>query len=159
MTRVAPVNAPKREVHSADMATRALPPIVEGEERPDDSIETLDELPAQQYLDELSFMQEKVKIIINPSSEKNAPKFYQVGVNGVQKWVMVGVPTILERSYVEVLARSQPIKIETRSGESDGDQMTYNIIDRQQYAGVSFSVIEDRNPKGAAWLAKVIREG
>jgi len=159
MTRVAPVNAPKREVHSADMATRALPPIVEGEERPDDSIETLDELPTQQLLDEMAFMNEKLRIIINPSADKNAPKFYQVGVNGRQKWVMVGVPTILERCYVEVLARSQPVKIETKSGEADGDQMTYNIIERQQYAGVSFSVIEDRNPKGAAWLAKVIREG
>lgn len=159
MTRVAPVNAPKRETHSADTPTRVLDPIVEGQERPDDSIETLDELPAQQYMDELVFMQELVTIVINPSPEKNAPKFYQVGVNGAQKWVPVGVPTRLPRCYVEVLARSQPVKIETKSGEAAGDELTFNVVERQQYAGVSFSVIEDRNPKGGVWLSKVIREG
>lgn len=159
MTRVAPVNAPRREVHSDDIPTRTLPPIDDTDNRPNDSIVTLKELPDQDYMDELAFMREPVTIVLNRGREKFAPRFEQFGVNGRLVWVETGKPTTLPRCYIEVIARSQPIDIRTTSGEVAGDELTFNRVERTQSAAFSFSVIKDDNPKGAAWLSQIIREG
>lgn len=147
------------EIHSEDHKPRALPPVVEPEDRIGETIETArDGLTSADYFDELAFMNEDVVVILNRGREKHAPEFEQFGVNGRLIWIKTGVPTRIKRSYLEVMARSQPIDIRTQSGEDQGDALTFNRVERTQSAGFSFSVIEDKNPKGHAWLAKVIRE-
>lgn len=148
-----------REYHSADMPTRALEPIVEASDLENQVIVADEhELNAKGYLEELEFMREKVVVVLNRGREKNAPTYEQFGVNGRVIWIQCGVPTRIERSYLEVMARSQPIAIRTESGEDPGDALTFNKVNRDQTPNFSFSVIEDPNPKGPAWLAKVIRE-
>lgn len=148
-----------REYHSADMPTRALEPIVEASDL-EGQVIVADEhaLQEKDYFDELAFMKEKVTVVLNRGREKNAPTFEQFGVNGRLIWIQCNVPTLIERSYLEVMARSQPIAIRTESGESPGDELTFNRVNRDQTPNFSFSVINDPNPKGPAWLAKVIRE-
>lgn len=65
----------------------------------------------------------------------------------------------IERKFVENLARAQPMNVNTRSGESDGDDLTFNRVERSLSSLVSFSVLEDKNPRGREWLTRVMREG
>lgn len=147
------------QYHSEDMPTRALPPIDASADRaPEVIVAGEHALTNKDYTDELAFMEEEVVVVLNRGRERYAPEFEQFGVNGKLIWVRTGVPTRLQRKYLEVMARSQPIDIRTRSGEDPGDNFTFNVVDRTQSASFSFSVIEDKNPRGAAWLAKVIRE-
>ena len=79
---------------------------------------------------------------------------------GLTACVMVPVDTDfpIKRKYVEVMARSMPVDITTQSGESPGDELVFNKVQRHQTANFSFSILHDPSPKGAAWLAKVRRE-
>jgi hypothetical protein len=148
------------EYHSDDTAPRALPPVEDASDLDDQVIvaDASDGLKSTDYLDELAFMNEEIEIILNRGREKHAPEFEQFGVNGRIIWIKAGVPTRIKRCYLEVMARSQPVDIRTHSGEDQSDALTFNRVERTQSAGFSFSVLKDPNPKGAAWLAKVIRE-
>lgn len=154
-----PRHAP-REYHSGDTSPRALPPVEDASDLENQVLvaDNTEGLTEKDYLAELAFMNEEVEIILNRGREKHAPEFEQFGVNGRIIWVKAGVPTRIKRCYLEVMARSQPIDIRTHSGESPGDELTFNKVERTQSAGFSFSVLKDPNPKGPAWLAKVIRE-
>lgn len=157
MARTAPVTTPPREFSNEDMAMRALPPI-EDEREPEVIVASEQELAAKDYLDELAFMEEPVTIRLHRGSEKHAPRFEQFGVNGRVIWIETDKPTTIPRKYVEVMARSQPMDITTRSGEAQGDELTFNVVDRNNRRNFSFSVLNDPSPKGQAWLTKVMRE-
>lgn len=144
-----------RESLSDDIAVPQAPTISDASDLADEVIVTNAERANKEYLDELRFMEEKVEIIMNPGREKHSPLFEMFGVNGVMKAVMVNQPTAIERKYVEVMARSMPMDIATRSGEDPGDSITYNKIDRSMSAGFSFAVIKDNNPRGHVWLQQL----
>jgi hypothetical protein len=148
----------RRETNTADMPTRAIPALDDIDDREPDIIVADDSMAQADYLAELQFMNEPVTIYLQRGNADNAPNFEMVSVNGRNKWVPVETPTMLARSYVEVLARAQRTNISTQSGEADGDQLTYNRIQRRGSSTVSFSVLEDKNPRGAEWLRKVMRE-
>lgn len=146
-----------RELLSDDLPIRDVPAL-DTDDRSDDIIVASADMIAKDYADELAFMEEEVVIILNRGREKHAPLFEQVGVNGKIIWIKVDEPTRVRRKYLEVLARSMPMDITTVSGESAGDELTFNRVERHLSANFSFSVLRDPNPKGADWLAKVRRE-
>ena len=146
-----------RELLSDDLPVRDLPDL-DTDDRGSEVIVASADMLNKDYADELAFMEEKLTIVLHRGREKHAPLFEQVGVNGRIKWVQVETPTLLERKYVEVLARSMPIDITTQSGESPGDELTFNKVLRNMSTNFSFSILKDPSPKGAAWLAKVRRE-
>ena len=146
----------RREVNSDDLPIRDVPSL-DTEDRGADIILTDAERFTKTYLDELAFMEEYVEVYLNRGREKHAPLFEQVGVNGQIIWIQVETPTRIKRKYLEVLARSMPMDVNTKSGEDSSDALTFNKVDRSLSANFSFSVV-DPNPRGAAWLAKVRRE-
>ena len=78
------------------------------------------------------------------------------------KWVVlgflpVGIEVTTKRKYVEVLARSKVDNISTDVGSMLEDDPR-NTLDISTSSKAPFSVIEDRNPMGRAWLSKLIRE-
>lgn len=160
MSRAAPTSTgPKREVHSADLATRALPPIEDPADREGEVILSEENaLNGNDYLDALAFMEEEVVVILHRGREKFSPTHEQFGVNGKIIWIECGQPTRIKRKYLEVIARSQPIDIRTEAGEDKGDAITFNRIERSMHANFSFSVVGDTNPRGADWLMKLMRE-
>lgn len=145
-----------KEVHSEDLPLRQLADL--GEEREPEIILSSESMAEKDYLDELAFMEEEVVVLLNRGREKFAPKHEMFGVNGQTLWVIVGVPTKLKRKFVEVMARSQPMDVRTNSGEEATDAMTFNRTERSLSSNFSFSILKDPNPKGAAWLEKVMRE-
>lgn len=126
---------------------------------------------ATDKLADLAFMEEPMTIYLEPSGEEDATQFAQVAVNGKpaevfnheqNRWVSqgflpIGVELTTKRKYVEVLARSKPQRIKTKVDDPRGDPR--NIISRFTHSRYPFSVIEDRNPKGRAWLSKIKAEG
>ena len=98
-------------------------------------------------------------ILLHRGREKNAPTHEHVSVNGQTIWIPVDQPTRIARKFVEVLARAQPMNVSTDSGESPGDQITFNNVNRSLSSLCSFSVLEDKNPRGREWLTRVMCEG
>ena len=114
---------------------------------------------ASDYAAALAFNEEPVTILLHRGREKNAPTHEHVSVNGQTIWIPVDQPTRIARKFVEVLARAQPMNVSTDSGESPGDQITFNNVNRSLSSLCSFSVLEDKNPRGREWLTRVMREG
>ena len=125
-----------------------------------DIITSTEEMSAQDYFAELAFMEEKLEIYLHRGREKYSAQFESFAVNGRTVWVQVETRTLLARKYVEVMARSQPMDVRTRSFklEENPEAHCVNETIRTQFANFAFSVMRDPNPKGGAWLAKVMRE-
>lgn len=146
------------EVTNTELPKRALDPIVDVSDR--DEILIADGSAIEgDYAAQLAFNEEILTILLHRGREKNAPTHEMVGVNGQIIWIPVDTPTKVPRKFVESLARAQPVNINTRSGESSGDDLAFNHIERSLYSLASFSVLEDKNPRGREWLTRVMREG
>lgn len=108
--------------------------------------------------DELMFMEELVKVRVEPLTEKNPRKIIDLYVNGKPEWVPVGRPWIMRRKFVEVLARSKPINVQTKHEQPEESLDPQNEVIRTTSAQFPFSVLED-TPRGIAWLNKLMAEG
>lgn len=134
----------------------------------DGDIVQAQQLPKKEYLDELAFNEEPVTIRIEPSSDKNAALWHPIWVNGkgCEVWrgdawremtyIPVGQVITIKRKYVEVLLRSKTDTVQTLVREVEGEN-PQNTIRRFTTATVTFSIIEDRNPLGAAWVNEIRR--
>jgi hypothetical protein len=109
-------------------------------------------------LGDIMFMEELVKIRVEPLQEKNPRKLIDLYVNGVAEWVPVGRPWIMRRKYVEVLARSKPINVQTKHESAEESLNPQNEIVRTTSSQFPFSVLQD-TPRGIAWLNKIMAEG
>lgn len=151
----------RKEVHTGDMPTRQPVPIVVAPEGPvvreAETIELADTPMAKSDLDELAFMEERVTIRVEPLAEEFAPTVLDFYVNGRAEWVPVGQEWTLPRKYVEVIARAQPFKVRTQTGNVN-DEKPENRIVRSQRAQYPFSVLHDPNPRGREWLTRIMRE-
>lgn len=167
-------NTRKRELHTGDMEIRQKSSIVLA--GLDEALEHDSEkeiIPEKQLIAErmeaLAFNEEPIMIRIEPSSEKNAPKCVDCWVNGKgaevfdthdKRWyaygaLPVGRAIITRRKYVEVLARSKRDEVTTEIIGKDKDRPE-NIVHRETSQRATFSVIDDRNPKGVEWLRRLI---
>lgn len=152
----------RKELNSEDLPLRELPPIgddmqdfVRGDEV---VVATETDIAEKDYLAELAFMQEVVNVIIHKGREKNAQMFIPLGVNGNVRYFPVEEEIPMKRCFLEVLARAQPMDVETRVEDEDKDNPVNRII-RSSRSLYPFTVMRDPNPKGHAWLAKIMREG
>lgn len=159
--RVPPVALRGREIESADLEGGERPPIDDAEDLASDIIVTDEAKLAKDYADELAFMAEPVEILLHRGREKFSPNVHDFYVNGKALWVPVETPTWVPRCYVEVMARAQPYDVRTeviKNEDKGPDAPVTNRVHRSQSSLHHFSVLNDRNPRGAAWLAKVMRE-
>jgi hypothetical protein len=156
-----------RELHSDDI------PVSQGKTRIDSAADLgrIERAPAdvlnKDYADALAFNEEPVTIIIQPGSEKNAPRVVDCWVNGKGlellhdgRWfetgaAPVGRPFTTKRKYVEVIARSKVDRIETRHDDESAENPR-NWVERSTYVRAPLSLIEDKNPKGAEWFSRIV---
>ncbi len=155
---------PRKELHSDD-----LPQVEQRAPIPDNATEyegdviLTDKLPSTGYADDLAFMDEPVVIRLEPSSDKNAANVFPVWVNGQGAQVLmngawreitylpVGQVLTVKRKVLEVIIRAKVDTVTTVIREMDAERPN-NVIQRFTSAVMSFSVIEDRNPRGAGWI-------
>ncbi|MDP3908887.1 MAG: hypothetical protein Q8Q14_00710 [Gemmatimonadales bacterium] len=164
----APVRRPRPEFHTADIGIEQKPAIESREDLVDEVITAPEDVLKAEYAAALKFNEEPVTIRIERSSEKFAPlvvdcwcngKGAEVLING--RWVEtaylpIGVPVTTKRKYVEILARSKIDSVQTKVEDRDSEKPR-NLVERFTSSRAPFSVLEDRNPKGAAWLTGIVR--
>ena len=162
-----PVRRARPELHTADIKIDQKP-IIQTREDLLEEIVIAPEVLEADYQAALKFAEEPVTILIQRTGEKFAPKVVDLWVNGKGPEVMikgrwvefkalpVGMPVTTKRKYVEVLARSKVEDVKTRVSDEDKEH-PLNEIERFLSSKAPFSVIEDRNPKGAEWLMGLVR--
>ena len=105
---------------------------------------------------EEAFMNEMVTVMVADTTDENVNPMPTPSVNGVMQPIMRGVPTRVKRKYLEVLARCKETKFSQRTANPmEPDRI--EMIPRTAFT-YPFSVVEDLNPKGGAWLKAVMAE-
>jgi len=126
--------------------------------RPDEpTIEIPDGPTINEYAKALAFNEEPVTVMVHETSQENEAPLVDVYVNGIAQFFPRGEPVTCKRKYVEGLVRAKPVAISTDVRERNSEN-PQNIINRRSALRYPFSVIEDRNPNGAAWLRKILAE-
>lgn len=151
--------------HTADMSVGqqgagkfVMPPLTEELTREPIEIEPIAASLTKNDFDELMFMEELVKIRVEPLQEKNPRKMIDLYVNGKAEWVPIGRPWIMRRKYVEVLARSKPMSVQTKHESAEESLNPQNEVIRTTSSQFPFSVLQD-TPRGVEWLNRIMAEG
>jgi hypothetical protein len=105
---------------------------------------------------ELAFMEEYVDILVAESSNPNDQPVFQVSVNGRQIWILRGEVTRVKRHYADKLGRTRNEEVKV-SAARNADGEVVNRTVKSNALAFPFSVVEDRNPLGKAWLAKLMK--
>ena len=102
------------------------------------------------------FMNEPVTIMVHSTTDENQPPQVIVNCNGMNQPIMRGYPTTVKRKYVEILARMK----ETKYSQVTRNPAAPDQIDMVARHGLSypFDLVEDKNPRGRAWLTNVMAE-
>ena len=102
------------------------------------------------------FMNEHVTIMVHSTTDENQPPQVIVNCNGMNQPIIRGYPTTIKRKYVEILARMK----ETKYSQVTRNPAAPDQIDMVARHGLSypFDLVEDKNPRGRAWLNNVLAE-
>lgn len=105
---------------------------------------------------ELAFMEEYIDILVAESTNPNDQPLVPLWVNGRPQWLMRGEVTRVKRYYADRLgrARNEDVKV-TVAKNADGEVV--NRTFKPTALAFPFSVVEDRNPLGKAWLASLMK--
>ncbi len=177
--RVDPTSLGGKETHAPDLhnvPTRETILSLDADPEHGEEIVVAEGPLNKAYQDALAFYEEPVSLRINPSSEKNAPKFHECWVNGRGiefltedgKWrvnypgvapgyVPVGVNFTTKRKYAEVLLRKRQDEITTDVQETPGQDPVNKVL-RQNLIKAPVTIIRDASPKGAEWLMRIMAE-
>lgn len=126
------------------------------DERPD--IQTVAESDMERTASDEAFMHEPVKILVYPSTDHNATPYATVSVNGDTAVVFRNVPTVVKRKHVEVLARMVETRVSQDMTPNASGEITRASLRGAHGLVYPFQVLEDKNPRGAQWLANVLAE-
>lgn len=134
----------------------------------DGDIVLTERIESTDYADALAFMEEEVSVRLEPSSDKNAAGAFPVWCNGRMAEVLhngvwmelgylpVGRVLVVKRKVLEIIIRAKTDTIHTKVREMESERPN-NTIERYTSPVHSFSIIEDRNPRGAAWVSEIRR--
>ena len=111
----------------------------------------------RQLASDEAFMEERVTIVIHPTTDENQPNHVILNVNGTNQPVIRGVPTSIKRKYLEVLARMKETKYSQPQRDMANPEYGNQVIGRTALV-YPFDVQEDANPKGRAWLQNIMAE-
>lgn len=102
------------------------------------------------------FMNEHVTIMVHSTTDENQPPQVIVNCNGMNQPIIRGYPTTVKRKYVEILARMK----ETKYNQVTRNPAAPDQIEMVARHGLSypFDLVEDKNPRGRAWLTNVMAE-
>lgn len=159
----------RQELHSSTLPIDQHPPIVDTSTYEGDVVLVDSSISADKdYADALAFMEEPVTIRLEPSSDKNAAMAFPVWCNGKAaevhqngRWdeigyLPVGRPLTVKRKTLEIIIRAKTDTIHTEIRHMDAERPE-NAVQRFTSAVHSFSILEDRNPRGPAWVQEMRR--
>lgn len=103
-----------------------------------------------------AFMNEMVTVMIHSTTDENQAPHVIVNCNGTNQPIIRGVPTSVKRKYVEILARMK----ETKYTQVTPNPASPDVSEMRARHGLAypFDLVEDKNPRGRAWLQNVLAE-
>lgn len=105
----------------------------------------------------LAFMEESVDVMVHPSTDRNAEPIVELWCNGRSQFFARNQLQTVKRKFVEVLARARTTAYtQERYRDGNGNDAIRNIP--HTALRYPFSVMHDPNPRGRAWLQKVLAE-
>ena len=119
-------------------------------------VEVIDRPMKLDAFDNEKFMNEPVTVVVLGSGDENETDLVQVGVNGVTQFFRRDVAQVVKRKFVARLARSKRTDYRQTLDDRLGEAM--NTMNPRHALKYPFTVIEDKNPKGAAWIKAVLAE-
>ncbi len=119
-------------------------------------VEVIDRPYSMSKLETEQFMNEPVTVMVLGSGDENETDLVQVGVNGVTQFFRRDVAQVVKRKFVARLARSKRTDYRQTLDDRLGEAM--NTMNPRHALKYPFTVIEDKNPKGAAWIKAVLAE-
>ena len=111
----------------------------------------------KEKMDQMKFDQEKIEILIQPSTERWADNSVFISVNGRAIYLIRGVKIWVPRNYCEVLARARVSNYGNREIVDQSGQRTVANEETRAHR-IVFQVCTDRNPLGPHWLERVTNE-
>ena len=151
----------RKEISTTDMQvgqeSQLLMPTGELIRPEEPEIQVPDGPSISEYAKALAFMEEPVTVMVHETSNDNEAPLVDVYVNGVAQFFPRGEAVTCKRKYVEGLVRAKPTAISTDVRERNSEN-PQNVINRRSALRYPFSVVEDKNPNGSAWLRKVLAE-
>ncbi len=105
-----------------------------------------------------AFMNEPVGIIISKAMSPTEPREVPVGVNNNVRWLPRNTKLLVRRFHLERLVRSQVKNFATQAVNDPNADAGHTIVD-ETLPSFHITVLRDDNAKGAAWLARMAREG
>lgn len=105
---------------------------------------------------EEAFMNELVTVMVHSSTDENQAPHVLLNCNGINQPVVRGVPMEIKRKYLEILARMK----ETKYTQVTPNPAAPDVTEFRPRTGLAypFELVEDKNPKGRAWLQQVLAE-
>jgi len=122
--------------------------------RPDQDIVIAEGPSLGDYAAELAFNEELVRVVVHESTDPSAEPLVDLYCNGTPQRFFRGQEQVVKRKYVEILARARQTSISTQVATHGDD--TVNRVNKHTAVRYPFAVLEDRNPRGAAWLKQVM---
>lgn len=107
------------------------------------------------YIEELRFNEELVEVMVHETTDENAENPVFTACNGVTQYFFRGQPQMVKRKFVAILASVKEHGITTPEYAA-GDGSRAMSIRRTSSLKYPFSIISDKNPRGAAWLRSLI---
>lgn len=104
------------------------------------------------------FMNEELEVFVYEGMEEHDEKIVQLGVNGVNQFVIRGRQQKIKRKFVEALCRAKQVRV-TSAGRIGANGDAVNEVRSLVSLQYPFQVMMDPNPKGPAWLRKTLGEG
>jgi hypothetical protein len=102
------------------------------------------------------FMEETVMVMIHPTASENEPPYAHLNVNGMNQIVPRGQNVPVKRKFVEVLARMKETRYNQTTPNSSEPDKTMMVA--RHGLAFPFVIVEDKNPKGRAWLEHILAE-
>jgi|3_EtaG_2_1085321.scaffolds.fasta_scaffold00929_4 hypothetical protein len=128
------------------------------EDTPELITENLPDIDSQAFADKAKleeFNHEPVVIRVHDTAEKQADRAFIVSVNGQKETFIRGQLKTVARYFVEALTRAKPVHYENQPfTDGDGARSVRYVAHRG--LRYPFEVVEDRNPRGKAWLAECL---
>lgn len=109
-----------------------------------------------EYAQELAFNEEYVEVMLHESTDENAENPVFTACNGTPQYFFRGIPQRVKRKYVGILASVKEHNISTPeyTGRDGARAIGIKRVSSLKYP---FSVISDKNPRGAAWLRSLLQ--
>lgn len=108
------------------------------------------------HAQELIFNEEMVEVMVHESTDDNAENPIFTSCNGVPQYFYRGIPQMVKRKYVAILASVKEHNVTTPEYTAQDGSRAVGIR-RTSSLKYPFSIISDPNPRGAAWLKALLR--